>query len=231
MSRGTSLSVVREMLKAELGQSLTVGTSNDTMLNIRLDNQQNALAVDYDWSFMDDSVDVNVGVATQTVVVPTGLNWDHEVKAFVKRQTQWVELEYGISEADYSARDSSQGVMQDPIQKWQLTSDGNIEVWPLPATAQDVRFRGQRAVTTLKAAGVYSDAALFDLDDLLIVLFVAGEMLLDLGKASGQLKLQRAAARLAQLRANVSHGKRVFNRGGNSGAKSHLTKKKVVLIA
>jgi hypothetical protein len=85
--------------------------------------------------------------------------------------------------------------MQDPIQNWRWSEEGQFEIWPINVQGQSIRFTGQRALDPL-AAG--TDTA--DLDDLMLVLFVAADILARSKQADAKLKLDAATLRLAQQR-------------------------------
>lgn len=73
-----------------------------------------------------------------------------------------------------------------------------FEVWPIPTTDQTIRFTGQRVPEKLENA---NDCC--DIDDLLLVLFVAGEELQRLEQKNASAKLAFANARLVKLRATT----------------------------
>lgn len=204
MPRGTTLANALLMLKAELGYNLTAGvaTADDQQLYRLLDNEQKRLAADYDWSFLDKYGDVAATVGTRNLAFPgSSVVLERPLRVERKFNTLWQEIEHGIEDCDYNTIDSDLGRTMDPIQKWRLNSDGStFEVWPIPATAQTVRFHGQRPITTLLTAGAYDPTKTLDLDDLLIVLFVAAGRLARTKQADAQLVLQRANDRLQMLR-------------------------------
>lgn len=72
-----------------------------------------------------------------------------------------------------------------------------MEIWPLPVSLQDMRFTGQRLLNPLIAA---TDCA--DLDDMLLVLYVAAELCRKRKSADADLKLQEAQTQLASVRSN-----------------------------
>jgi hypothetical protein len=203
MPRGTTLANVLLMLKAEIGYTLTasVATADDQQLYRLIDNEQKRLAADFDWSFLDKYTDVAATVGSRNLTLPTTIVFERPTIVVRLFNTLWQEIGHGISEGEYNITNSDLGVRQDPIQRWRMNSDGTtFEVWPIPATAQTVRFHGQRPITSLQTAGAYDSAKTLDLDDLLVVLFVAANRLLRMKQQDGQLMLARAQARLQMLR-------------------------------
>ena len=204
MPRGTTLANALLMLKAEIGYNLTasVAVADDQQLYRLIDNEQKRLAADFDWAFLDKSADVAAPVATQNLNFPsTSVVLERPLRVQRRFNNLWQEITHGIEDSDYNVSDSSLGRMMDPIQKWRLNSDGStFEVWPLPATAQTVRFHGQRPITSLLTASAYDPTKTLDLDDVLVVLFVAANRLMRMKQQDGQLMLQRAQSRLQMLR-------------------------------
>jgi hypothetical protein len=101
----------------------------------------------------------------------------------------------------------------DPVQRWQIIDvDGTpyLEVWPVPASSYYMRLVGIRNLNPLVA-----DADRADLDDSLIVLWSAAEVLA--GKSGGEAKVRLAMQRESELRARLSKGA-VFGIGGNAGS-------------
>jgi hypothetical protein len=79
--------------------------------------------------------------------------------------------------------------------------EGDFEVWPLPVTAQIIRFTAKRNVGPLRNNGTYDDTKTLDLDDLLVVYFSAAERLARLKQADAPAKLQLAQERMRVVRA------------------------------
>lgn len=85
-----------------------------------------------------------------------------------------------------------------------------FEVWPVPVTAQTIRFTGQRALIDM-----VEDDDVCDLDDMLLVYFVAGEKLMRSKQADAQLKMQMAEERLRMLRSTYPCREEKYVLGGS----------------
>jgi len=94
------------------------------------------------------------------------------------------------------------------VLKWDRYGNNQFEVWPLPSTNGDaaapysnwVGFEGQKAVEAYVA-----DTNRADLDDYLIALYVAAELLAENGqKGASDAKAGAANARRNNLRASMS---------------------------
>lgn len=84
-----------------------------------------------------------------------------------------------------------------------------MEIWPLPVSQQKLRFTGQRVLNPLVAL---TDTA--DLDDMLLVLYVAAELLQRRKSADAGTKLQAAQAQLVAVRSNYPRRYQTVNLGG-----------------
>src|SRR5438132_3496691 len=221
MPRGTTLANVLLSLKAELGYNLTSGvaSADDQILYRLIDNEQTRLAADYDWAHLDKYADIAATVGTRNLNFPaSSIVLERPLRVERYYNTLWQEIKHGIKDEDYNIYNSDLGLKYDPVQKWRLNSDGStFEVWPIPATAQTIRFHGQRPLTSLLTAGAYDPAKILDLDDLLIVLYVAANRLSRTKQEDATLMLQRAENRMQMLRASgPTTVQREFFLGGDS---------------
>lgn len=211
MARGTALSDLMEMLKAEIGYSLEdgVAVAEDARLKILLSTTQKWLAADFDWPFLKRTGDVVMSAGDRAGVLPTTLDYERPVMVFSLYQNLWKSVTYGISPPDFNVWNSDNDERQDPVVKIQYATDTTFEVWPIPATDTIVRFTGRKRLNNLEEDG---DTA--DLDDLLIVLFTAAELLANQKQADAQAKLARAQARLNTLKSVYPAPLQVFKLGG-----------------
>lgn len=211
MPRGTTLTILIALLKAELREAQETNTTLDTEFGYALSNEQKDKALAYDWPFLKHDWDLACASGSRYLAMPTAdtraqavtLNFERPV--LVQRKWgQWYEpVCFGIGSEQYNLFEGTLQ-KQDPIQRWQFstnlgeTSNPNeIEIWPSPLTAQTLRFTGQRQVRAL-ASG--SDTC--DLDDLLLVYFVAAKYLGARGQTDAPLKLKQANDHLIKLRAS-----------------------------
>ena|SRR5271157_4195492 len=240
--RGTVLSVVRSMVKTETAKSLqTTSTSQDAEINQLIYNTQSVLAGLYTWPFLKTRWDssIPVGLAGRYTTFPTttnlgtaniGINFEHfSALLFETKWNQvWQPVVYGIDDyPEFNYLDSDRGQVLDPIQRWQFSDEWKFEVWPLPASVATVRFTGQRQLTELRTTPLtnpitWNDAALLDLDDILVSLFTAAEYLKrQKSSAAGDVK-SRATERLNVVRAGypVRTTTCVIGRGSPLGQKA-----------
>jgi len=225
MARGTTLLILRKMLKAECGIELdeTVSSSEDAKLNLMLSNQQKWLVGQHAFLFGKVRKDVALAAGTRFHTFPeSDLDIDRvDPEAVVKVGTTnpvRYNVHFGIGQEQYVTWDSeaTPPATVDPVMRWDLVNDGGtlkIEVWPVPETAtQTLALSGYRP---LPALAVNTDVAV--LDDLLIVLFCAAEYLGRRGDKDAGAKLARAQAHLNALKGSRQSQFERFNmaNGGN----------------
>ncbi|MDE2097288.1 MAG: hypothetical protein KGL39_08605 [Patescibacteria group bacterium] len=186
------LGLVRFKVKSELRKATdTTNTVDDPVINQLIESEQQALADSFDWAFLQQRWDVYVNPGQRFVPFPTTyapqggsvsatgtIDFNRPFVVQTKWNSVWIPVIYGINEIDeFNYLDSDQAQQLDPVQRWQRSDTGQFEVWPLPATKAQIRFKQSRALTSLQTGSsvppVWNDAALLDLDDLLVVYRVA----------------------------------------------------------
>jgi hypothetical protein len=207
MARGTTLSELVTMLRAEMGDSLQASLGLNTLesYKMRIRRQQERLYHDWDWPMLRGSYDVDMQEDERYYDFPVIPETLEKVEALYSGQ--WYPLTKGISGDEYSAFPTD--TPSDPVQKWDyylnpLGADSTVdnlqfEVWPMPATddACTVRFWGKR---TLPALTSDNDKAI--LDDILIVLYAAATLIKD--AEMRKLKLAEADAHYKSLKKRIA---------------------------
>lgn len=211
MSRGTALSTLRTLLKAELRDAQQTNSVIDTEYNYALASKQKDLALAYDWPFLQHDWDLACAAGSRYLNIPTTdvrgasvtINFERPVQVSRLHGSYYREICYGIGNEQYNLFEGTTE-KADPIQAWQLVTNANeasnpaqVEIWPSPATAQSLRFRGQRNVLALASN---SDTA--DLDDYLLVYMVAADYLALRGQPNAPVVLRKAQEHLIKLRAS-----------------------------
>lgn len=253
MARNTPLANIVAMLKVELGYNATPGTAvgDDLPLAALIAEKQRWLADTYDWPFMEHRWDVAVGNSARYVPFPTlndqgntiAINFERPVKLETFWSANWDEVIYGIGSEEFNYRDSDQVPpdLLDPVQRWRFNDETQFEIWPMPASAQKLRFTGQRVPNPLLSFqpspnGPACITALWantvDLDDQMVMLFAAAEKLQLMEKANAQSVLQRANARMTYIR--QSYPRREMNcsfQGGKRQQYNKIIPVKRILVA
>ena len=215
MALNTTLAELVLMLKSEIGDSLVAGTQKDPTYKRLLATKQKLLAAEFDFPYLEDRWDVAAPAGSRYLTIPAAdvlgvaYSIDFTRPMVVTRlwNRKYEPLEYGIGTDEYNVYNSDLLDQTDPFQRWRWLQASNLatpnpvitqrfEVWPINATAQTIRFSGQRLLSPLL---VDSDKA--DVDDLVLVLSCAVEILTRSKQQDAQLRLQNALKRLQQMRA------------------------------
>jgi hypothetical protein len=217
MALGTPLAQLMVMLKAEarLTQSASAGLNSDLTLRTILARVQSDLWLDHTWDHLKVYRNVLTQAGGRYYAVPADLDQLRIFNVAQKWNQLWRPVGYGVSEAEYNLFDPEQNRRTDPVLKWQLTEGNLIELWPLPATdGISVRFHGQKTLGPL-----IQDADTAGLDDMLICLIAAAEMLASSGAKDAKAKVEAATGRYRRLRGADNRGQ--FNMRGPGGHKSN----------
>lgn len=216
MARGTSLGELVTQLRISARYDANPSFSQNVvpLMKQLLHDTQERLYDEYDWPFLKVRADKPLSAGQRYYDIPDNLNLERILAVDVQYSGTWVPVERGIELDHFNAIDSDADERLDPPTRWDVIDVGNgpqIEVWPIPATdGQVLRFTGIRNLNPLVA-----EADLADLDDQLIVLFAAGELLGGAKNPAAQVKFTQGAKRLETLRGRVSKTRRnTFVLGG-----------------
>jgi hypothetical protein len=204
MARNVTLGELIDDVRAEAGHSLqsNLGTAMRDVLIKVIQRQQRRLWEDHDWTFLRVERDVAVQAGQRYYDFPSDLNLERVERVEFKWDDRWHRLEYGIGRTQLDQYDSDRDVRSWPVYRWKEAENNQIEVWPVPSLNGDtvnlsglIRFTGIRALRPLVQE---SDRA--DLDDTLLVLYSAAEILAREKAADAGLKLQLAENHYRRLK-------------------------------
>ena len=226
MARGTQFIKLVEMLRAELGRatSVAVGVADVAGLKIKLRNRQEMLYDEFDWPFMQERFSRPLKTNERYYDVPPGMNLERIEEAWVYFGQLPRKVYRGIAESDYAFFNSDIGVVADPALKWDVRSTGDvtsenptleqIEIWPGPASNnQTMIWRGVRQLRPL-----IKDGDVADLDDQIIVLLTAAELLEKQNSASAGTMKELAARRIQRIKGRQRGADQSYRMGmGQSG--------------
>ncbi len=202
MARGTQLLELISQLRAETGRSQDVSVGVDEVENLKvlLQRTQEILYDDYEWPHMRVERSITLSAGQRYYDLPSDLNFDRFVDVKYKYNNVYTQLERGISFDDFSIFDSNTDERSSPALKWDVRFTGTteqLEVWPIPNDTESMHFFGTKTLSDLIQE---SDRA--DLDDRLIVLFAASEVLARQKSGDARIKMEQANNRLLILRRN-----------------------------
>ena len=212
MALGTTLAnlVIMVRNEARLSSSTSQGIDHLAYIKQLLKRTNNMLCDSYEWEHMR-LLRANASVALvanqQFYSFPATLNTDRPFVAYSKINNVWLRLTPVIGPEHYNAVDSYNGGRGDPL-AWDWKGSTEFEVWPVPSAvvAGDViAFEG-----TKKCGAMAVDADTADMDDILLSLQVAGEILVGNNQeAAAKIVLAAANTRLSQVRASKSNATRI----------------------
>lgn len=216
--------------EAKLSTNTSRGIDHLDMIKQKIRRHYAMLAEDYDWQHLVLKKDSSIArkllqAGSRYYNFPAALNVQKITKAWVKWGSVWLPLTYGIGFDEYSAFNSDDStVRSDPVSRWQFYGGDQFEIWPLPSTngvadgANEVAFEGQKTVEALT-----EDNSRLDMDDILVTLFAAAEILAASDKTGAVLLSNAAEARLGKLRGNMASKKRYAMGVGQISESGHAT--------
>jgi len=217
MSRGVTLGQLITDLRSEVGHSLSPAmgkNTRDVLINI-LQRNQRRLWEDYAWPFLRVEKDVAMAEGQRYYDLPTGLTFERIEKVEFRYGNRWQPVSYGISGDHLNAHDSDNDKRSWPVERYSA-AESQIEVWPIPSQGGDsttkdgvIRFTGIKGLSSF-----ISDADTADLDDQLIILFSAYDILLRQSQKDADAKLGQANAHYMRLKGRLSKGDVFIMSGG-----------------
>lgn len=202
MSTGTNLAELLRRVRAEARHSVNAGAglNADSTIREMIARVQRVEWMSFHWRHLRVRREITTAEGQYLYDWPSDLAYDRVVYGFVLWGQTWQRLEPGIGEGDYNSR--AEGEVQDPPRRWDYREGNQLELWPTPATAMTVRLWGIKALPPLVA-----DADTAVLDDDLIVLLAAAELLAQQKAPDAQAKLTSANRVRAALLGNSNKNK------------------------
>lgn len=206
MALRTTLQTLIEMTRDEARLSSNTSSSTDHFNHVQrvVKRHYNMLCGMSGWSHLQIYRE-DAGIVTQAgqryYDFPAKLNPLTIKEVWLHWGNIWIPVNYGIELSHYTAKDSDNNGRSSPIERWMMRDANQFEVWPMPNRSGDeVRFVGEKIPEQL----INLDSRA-DMDDDLVALFAAGELLIENGsKDSGQLKITAANQIMAQQRRGLS---------------------------
>jgi hypothetical protein len=178
-----------------------------------LQRTQSWLWDDYPWPQLRVERDIAVQAGQRYYSVPEDIMIDRIHCIEFKDGDIWQKVKPGIERAELNTYDSDLDERSWPVLRWRIAEDETeateqIELWPIPDRDGDpvtldgyIRITGTRNLRPLVA-----DTDRADLDDRLIVLYAAAEMLAESNPQRAQLKLSQAKKLDMTLRGGMMPG-------------------------
>ena len=202
--RGRTLVKLLDLYRAECRLSLNPAHNSqarDAQVH-HIQRTQEWLWTDYDWPLLRVERFFGVANGQRYYSLPADLDIDRLKKIEIRHDQVYQPLLPGIDAEHYSAYDSEKDERQWPPQRWRISEDEQIELWPIPdSDFNSLSLEGRVKLTGVKRLSpLVDDGDRADLDDRLIILYCAAEHLAGTGAKDANFKLQQAQKRLATLR-------------------------------
>lgn len=190
-------------LRAELGKSTdpAAGVADLPTLKQVLSRNYEAAYQGYDWPHLNkifDKITLNAG--QRYYDFPEDCDYDDLSRVVVWWNRLPVDIERGIGFEEYSTYDSEEGATSDPVLKWDVRftdTHEQMEVWPVPASNnQAIQIEGQ-----VRFVPLINDEDLCRIDDQVVVLASAVELVPTKDRQAAQAKLAAAQSRIARVKA------------------------------
>lgn len=239
MPRGTNLTELIQMFRAEAGHSTSVaaGIDNEAAIIQKLRRSQQMLYDEYDWPFLREEWKIVLQAGERYYDLPTAitypgqgaLNTERIEEAWIDYSGRPITIERGIGQPQYAQYNSDEGTRAGPARRWDIkrpdASKEQIEMWPIPVdNTNKFWLRGIRALRPLVAAG-----DVCDIDDLAIVLTAVAEILARQKAADAPKVEAAAAARLKQMKARVQGASRMITMSGSSASGYNKNRGKTIV--
>lgn len=222
MARGTQLLQLVTMLRDETGRndSVAVGVDETPTLKAILRRWQNTLYERFPWPHLRTVFDrIPLQAGERYYDFPADLDVDRVESVAAWDSSYPRPLTRGITFREYAVYDSESDVRADPALRWDVRWTGTreqIEVWPVPASNDlELQFIGIR-----KCRPLVANADVADLDDHLIVLSAASE-LMPKGSEIAAVKAKLAADRYNTLTRNAQANAQTYRMGSGPVVEHH----------
>lgn len=230
MARKTTFSELIEMVRAEarISTAVSQGQANETYIKQLIKRYYEQLYDEYDWPFkkiLKGEAKITIQAGSRYYDYPANLDLERILRLHVLEGNQWRPLIKGIGPEQYNTYNSDDNdARADPIKRWEIYSDTQFEVWPLPASAGQVWFEGIKRKTPLISG---SDRC--DIDDTLIALFVSAEILAATNQKDAQVKLNAAQGRLVQLKSKMAANVPDFSFSDDSASEAYTGRPEILV--
>jgi len=213
MARRTTLVKLLDDLRSEARISLNPAhNAQQRPAQVKLLQRiQDELWEDYDWPNLRVERQVPCQAGQRYYETPEDMRVDRIEKIEFFTDGRWHPVLPGIDPSHFAAHNSDLDERAWPAYRWRIYEDEDVEIWPIldrdaDATTRDgyIKFTGIRDLRPL-----VDDADRADLDDRMIVLYAAAEILAAGGAKDAGLKLEKANARYARCRGNLKPRKTI----------------------
>lgn len=224
MARGTQFLQLVTDLKAETGRASSVSVGVDELDNLKtiLNRWYQMLWYAYDWPFLRKRfTEDNIEAGDNLYDLPTGLDLERIDRVSVLYNGIWRPIVRGITFEDYNCWNPDADERSDPILKWDTRlNDSNVlqlEYWPMPGTDTDDGGCTIEFIGFLAWAKLVADSDVCRLDDQMVVMFAAAQILKRQKSEDADSMLAAANKHLNTLRSRTKAGETRYQIGLGDG--------------
>lgn len=204
MARGKTLEEILNGVRAEARLSLAPAANIQVREShiVLIKREMERLWEDFNWPHMRVREMIPLQAGQFEYSLPTTLSMDRVEKIELNEGGLWRPLCPEITSAQYSTYETALDERSWPVRNWQATDEDQIEVWPIPdQNADPATLEGYLKVTGIRNLNQFiADDDTADLDDRLIILYVAGGILAATGAKDAQLKFEAANKHYSKLK-------------------------------
>lgn len=231
MATGTTLGILRVMVRQTLGLATSAAVSPDRVdpINTAIRFAIEQIGDEFGWPHVNMRHPIVMQVGERYYGIPVTIAYDGISRAWVDWQGIPHRLEVGIGDEQYAIYDI--GEQRDPPQRYRVVNDGTagsmgvvLEFWPTPATALTVYLEGPR-VFKLPVL----DADICPFDDQAVVYWAASNLAKDPEDQKKYLAL--AQKRITTKRSKSGQGARTIILGEGCDAETTRPSRVIVVAA
>lgn len=232
MARGSTLLQLLDIVRAEarLSQNPAHNAQVRDATISKLQREQTRLWEEYDWPHMRAERLIATANGQRFYSPPADLAIDRIETVEYKTDGDWVPIYSGIGAEQYALHDSALDERSNPVSRWRIWEGEQIEIWPIPdEDAVPATQEGYLKIIGIKnLPPLVADDDTAALDDYVICMYVAAEILAASGSKDANLKLEMANKRLSKIVGNLNTMKsfRMFEKRKQGPVRGIITRYK-----
>lgn len=231
--RNQTLGQLKATLRSELRQSSNPGVaqSSDHILVNAIVQAQSWVQAQHSWPHRRARRDVILQAGQWQYNWPVDMDYEYVESVSVKYGGRWLPVKlFTEDDETYNAFDTDENVRSDPVIRYRIVSDQQIEVWPVPSSnglAATVGDGALRIKGLLRPPTLSGDSVTCPFDDGLITQVAAAKCSRD--KKDRDAYMQEAASLMKALTSRASTATN-FHIGGSQGAPIRRIRELVVRV-
>lgn len=206
----TTLDEVITAIRAETGASTNMGQGRDALPGLYqlVARIQRTYHKDFDWPNLVHFPEETINANQRYYTFNDDVDFSRIYNTWVLVNDRWEPMHYGIKPEHYNISNPEAGQTETSPTRWMHYGENQFEIWPVPSEATRIKFECVRGLGRLKAG---TDTIVLDED--LLVLSAAAEILARAKSPDASIKLSLATAHYNRLKGNLTK-KRMFVMGG-----------------